>query len=666
TAATPSGGSGSYTSYQWYKGGSPVSLATSSSWTYSPSSAATSTPVTVTVTDSLTATSAQSTGVSITVNSVPTISVQPSSANIDSGQQVTLSSTVTGGTGTFSWQWYDSGGSISGKSGTGLTATYTVSAADTGIYVIFTDTGTSVTPHPTVTSSPNVAVTLDFAPSISTQPSSATIDSGQAITLSSAVTGGTGSFSWQWYNSGGSISGASGTGATATHAFTAATIGIYVVFTDTGTGTATPTKTANSSPNVAVTVDSAPSISTQPSSATIDSGQSISLSSGVSGGTGTFTWQCYTHSGTSVGSGSGTSASQSVSAADSGYYFVFTDTGVTSGASPAATATSSGASVTVNADPTVTVSPATVTMDVGQPQTFTANPAGGSGTYPATGYQWYVGGVAQNNQNAKTFSYSGYAGSPVITVTVTDSLGWTSVQSAAPSVTVNQLTISPSAGSNGGISPNTLQNVNYGATPSFTITPNTGYSILDVQVDSVSVLADMVDNVYTFAAVSADHSITATFASDAINTRLTVAISPTTYDKNNPNPETITISGTLTDVSSNPLTGQTITLWCNDGHDWVQIDPASTVTTITGGAYSYAWKDCPTTLPNGYYVIEARFAQNDPYQSSYADTNTTGNGNNLNVLPEYAIGALAALGACLAGFAVFKKRSSLSNLKLHI
>ena len=505
-------------------------------------------------------------------------------------------------------------------------------------------------------------LTVNSAPIVSISPTSVSMDIGQSLLFTASASGGTGTLSYQWYLDG-SLTGTN----SESYSYTSGTShSVTCKVTDSAS---TPV-TSPASNSVSVTVNSAPSISTQPSSATIDSGQSVTLSSTATGGTGSFSWQWYNHAGTQVssGSGTGTFATHSFSAVDSGYYLVFTDTGVTSGASPAATATSSGASVTVNADPTVTVSPATVTMDVGQPQTFTANPTGGSGTYPASGYQWYVGGVSLgSSQTAKTFSYTaGSAGSPLITVTVTDSLGWTSSQSVAPSITVNQLTISPSAGSNGEISPSTVQNVNYGATPSFTITPSPGYHILDVQVDSVSVLADMVDNVYTFPAVFADHSITATFASDAINTRLTVAISPTTFDKNDPNQETITISGTLTDMSSNPLTGQTITLWCNDGHDWVQIDPTSTVTTITGGAYSYAWQDCPTTLPNGYYVIEARFAQNDPYQSSYADTNTTGNGSNLNVLPEYAIGALAALGACLAGFVVFKKRSSLPRLRLHV
>jgi hypothetical protein len=57
--------------------------------------------------------------------------------------------------------------------------------------------------------------------------------------------------------------------------------------------------------------------------------------------------------------------------------------------------------------------------------------------------------------------------------------------------------------------------VGYGATPSFTITADTGYHILDVKVDGVSVLGDLVGGVYAFPAVSADHTITATFEADS-------------------------------------------------------------------------------------------------------------------------------------------------------
>ena len=69
--------------------------------------------------------------------------------------------------------------------------------------------------------------------------------------------------------------------------------------------------------------------------------------------------------------------------------------------------------------------------------------SGGSGVYQS--YQWYVGGSAQTGQSASAFRYSaGSAGSPLITVTVTDSSGVTSVPSSAPSVIVYPFLVAPS------------------------------------------------------------------------------------------------------------------------------------------------------------------------------------------------------------------------------
>ena len=56
-AAVASGGSGSYTSYQWYVDSTLQSEATTSSFTYSPGSSTGMHSITVTVTDSLGTTS---------------------------------------------------------------------------------------------------------------------------------------------------------------------------------------------------------------------------------------------------------------------------------------------------------------------------------------------------------------------------------------------------------------------------------------------------------------------------------------------------------------------------------------------------------------------------------------------------------------------------------
>ena len=70
--------------------------------------------------------------------------------------------------------------------------------------------------------------------------------------------------------------------------------------------------------------------------------------------------------------------------------------------------------------------------------------------------------------------------------------------------------ITVNAGSNGAITPTTASYA-YGATPTFTITPDAGYSIADVTVDGTSVGAVAT---YTFLPLTAAHTIGATFVAN--------------------------------------------------------------------------------------------------------------------------------------------------------
>ena len=72
-------------------------------------------------------------------------------------------------------------------------------------------------------------------------------------------------------------------------------------------------------------------------------------------------------------------------------------------------------------------------------------------------------------------------------------------------------TITATARGGGTITPSGAVSVNYGANQAFTITPAPNYHIADVVVDSVSQGA--LSN-YTFSGVTADHTISATFAQD--------------------------------------------------------------------------------------------------------------------------------------------------------
>lgn len=85
--------------------------------------------------------------------------------------------------------------------------------------------------------------------------------------------------------------------------------------------------------------------------------------------------------------------------------------------------------------------------------------------------------------------------------------------SAARSVTATFMrephTITATAGANGTISPAGATTVNHGASQIFTIAANPGYDIVDVTVDGLSVGAPAS---YNFTAVTANHTIAATFA----------------------------------------------------------------------------------------------------------------------------------------------------------
>ena len=68
--------------------------------------------------------------------------------------------------------------------------------------------------------------------------------------------------------------------------------------------------------------------------------------------------------------------------------------------------------------------------------------------------------------------------------------------------------IEASAATGGSITPSGTRNINFGSQATFTITPGTGYRILDVRVDGSSVGAV---STYTFSNVESDHTIAASF-----------------------------------------------------------------------------------------------------------------------------------------------------------
>jgi hypothetical protein len=105
---------------------------------------------------------------------------------------------------------------------------------------------------------------------------------------------------------------------------------------------------------------------------------------------------------------------------------------------------------------------------------------------------------------------------------------------------INTYIITPTAGSNGSITPSTPQMVIYGDSITFTIVPTAGYAIAEVRVDGVS--QGSIGS-YTFSAVAANHSITAAFAN---NLFIITPIAGTGGRLSPSNPQAVTVGDSIT------------------------------------------------------------------------------------------------------------------------
>lgn len=157
--ASASGGSGSYSSYQWYVGGVAQSGATSSTFNYAPSSAG-SDSITVTVTDSLGTTSPQSSAAMVTVNSkllAPTANASPDIVSQGQTTSLYVSSLTTGST-PYTYQWFSKVGTDAyslvsgGTSSTYNFATSSSTSAGSWSFIVQVTDSTGASVNSTATS----------------------------------------------------------------------------------------------------------------------------------------------------------------------------------------------------------------------------------------------------------------------------------------------------------------------------------------------------------------------------------------------------------------------------------------------------------------------------------------------------------------------------------
>jgi hypothetical protein len=155
----------------------------------------------------------------------------------------------------------------------------------------------------------------------------------------------------------------------------------------------------------------------------------------------------------------------------------------------------------------------------------------------------------------------------------------------------------------------------------------------------------------TTATINGPATITANFDKATQKpTHLTIQCQPSQTGLNQP----VILTGLLTDSYNRPLGGRTIFLTFTTAANSMGWTTIKQVATGSNGIYQYSW---PCNLPEGSYFVMAQFPGDTSYKCSSAVASN--NGTSLTVVPEYALGALAALGACFAGFAIIKKRTAL-------
>src|SRR5208282_648706 len=245
-------------------------------------------------------------------NSAPTVTTNPVNQTVAAGSSVSFTAAASGTpTPTVQWQVSTNGGAaFSNVSGaTSATYTFTAAAGQNGneFRAVFTNSvGTATTTA--------AKLTVNVAPVITTNPSSQAVSAGSTASFTAAASGTPApTVQWQVSTDGGTtfnnVSGAT----SATYSFTA-TAGqngnkFRAVFTN-SLGTATTTAAT-------LTVNVAPTITTNPSSEAVNAGNPASFTAAASGTPApTLQWQVSTDGGATFSNVSGaTSATYGFTAA---------------------------------------------------------------------------------------------------------------------------------------------------------------------------------------------------------------------------------------------------------------------------------------------------------------------------------------------------------------
>ena len=422
--------------YQWLQNGTAIGGATAASYT-TPATTSGNNGALFSVSVSNVAGKATSAAATLTVNIPPQITTQPANQTIKVGQSASFGVTASG-TAPLQYQWLQNGTAIGGATAASYTTPATTSANNGALFSV---TVTNVAGKAT---SATATLTVNTPPQITTQPANQTVTAGQTATFSVVATG-TAPLTYQWLQNGTAISSAVGASYT-TPATTGSNNGaLFTVIVTNTAGQAT-------SNAATLTVNTPPQITTQPTSQTVNAGQTATFSVAATG-TAPLTYQ-WLQNGSQIGGAVGASyTTPATTSGNNGNLFTVVVSNT------AGQATSNAATLTVNSPPQITTQPASQTVLVGQAATFSVV---ASGTAPLQ-YQWLQNGTAISGATAASYT------TPAATIGNNGALFSVTVTNVAGKATSTAATLTVTAASGTNVLTYKYDALRSGANPAETI-----------------------------------------------------------------------------------------------------------------------------------------------------------------------------------------------------
>jgi hypothetical protein len=316
----------------------------------------------------------------LTVNLKPELLSQSSSSSICEGQSISLYVTASGSQ-PLTYQWYKDNVLIpSGTNNFYLINSATSSDAGTYKCIVSNVCGS-------VTSS-DIIISINTSPSITAQSTNATQCSGSSHTFS-ITANGTAPLTYQWYFGNNPISSATNNTYTINSVATSDAGNYFCIVSNTCGNNQSTTKT--------LTVNEAPTITSQPSNANKCEGSNHTfIISAI--GTAPISFQWYHDNKPITGAITSVLQISSMDTSNAGDYYC-------TATNSCGNITSSTASLTVTQSPVITAESTSATQCSGTSHTFSVTATGSS---PLT-YQWYFGNTAISSATNNTYTINSVA-----------------------------------------------------------------------------------------------------------------------------------------------------------------------------------------------------------------------------------------------------------------